>query len=170
MRCEQVVRERAAFLALSLPTEGEAAVRAHLRVCSHCRKVFVAAEPALMFAVGAEPPVPALGDDESFVSGVMTGVRQRVLERRLGRRRPGWRTGMAAAILVMVAASSGRMLLRSPDPLAGSRSDRIAARGPEYPDSVLSEVEGDGVRYYQLTTDGEKALAMAFVVDPSIEL
>ncbi len=175
MTCAELRRVLPRFEALELPAADEARVRRHLEQCERCASMAVEREPARMFAM-ALADVGAMEDDR-FVADVMTGIRLRRVERRAGRHRRGW-LAAAAALIVVAAAALFTVSESTPPALraAGSETpvtravvaDRVAggsALAAAEPPSV--EVEGEGVRLYQLGTDG---VQVAFIVDPSLEL
>lgn len=164
--CSEVMALRERFVALELGPDDERDVREHLGACPVCRRSFLAVEPslALSLELGAAPVV----EDEPFVAGVLAGIRQRRLERcTRGRRR--WWAGMAAAaaLAVMVAAATLLRLERG-----GAASPQIVAESVQPGEPALVEVEGDGLRLYQLTATGADGVEVqvAFVVDPGLEL
>lgn len=168
--CVEVRKQRAAFLALELPESREREVRAHLRGCDSCRSDFVGEDPVLAFSLRMPEAGISPADEDEFVQGVLAGIRHRTTERRLRRWRSGWWAGAAAAVLVVVALGSGRARLGSWRDSRPANVDRheLRAGGPMEP--ALIEVEGRGVRLYQLTTGGDRPVAVAFVVDPNVEL
>jgi len=168
--CVKIKGVRAAFVALDLPEAEEREVREHVRTCESCRSEFVLAESALLFALRATGGSTAFGDEEDFVKGVMTGIRQRNVEQRVERRGSVWRAGAAAAVLLVVALGSGRLLMSPAREARMAVVDQVLVQDAETADPVFFEVEGRGVRLYQYTTGGERPIPVAFVVDPSVEL
>jgi len=165
MVCHEVQRRRGAFLALELPFETESEVRQHLVGCRECRDAFAAQEPILELVWRL--PQDAGGEDESFVAGVLAGVHQRTLERRLGRRRRRW-LGVAAALLVSALAGyAGWRRASVPEPLPVAK---VAPARPPAAEPAFVEVQGEGVRLYQLTPSSREAVQVAFIVDPHLEL
>jgi predicted anti-sigma-YlaC factor YlaD len=171
MECREAVGLLGAYLALELERPREAEVRSHLESCGACRDALAAADPAAAFALRvAALTVP---EDPAFVSGVLAGIHQRRVEGRLAHRRPGL-LAAAAALLIAVLGGwawlDGR-LQQQPQP--GAVAERVVAAPPLEPAFV--EVEGDGVRFYELvgtsqTDSGPAAVKVAFIVDPSMEL
>jgi hypothetical protein len=167
--CREVARLRGAYLALELERSVEAEMRAHLAVCEVCRAELAAADPvaSLALQLGALD-VP---EDPTFVSGVLAGIRQRRVEGRLVHRR---RSAFAAAAALVIAILGGWALLRDRgvehQAALAERTDAAAVAEPAF-----VEVEGKGVRLYQLGTAardaaGRETLKVAFIVDPQLEL
>ena len=171
MECREAVRLLSAYLALELERPREAEVRSHLESCGECRDALAAADPAAAFAlrIGALT-VP---EDPAFVSGVLAGIHQRRVEGRLVHRRGGV---LAAAAALLLAVLGGWALLDGrlqPQPRPGAVAERVVAAPAVEPAFV--EVEGDGVRFYELVgpsqaESGQAAVKVAFIVDPSMEL
>ncbi len=163
--CREVRRLQTAFLELKLAPATEAAVRRHLAGCDECRGALAEQEPATALALRLEEiEIPA---DPGFVAEVMAGLHQRKIERRLTHRRRGW---LAAAAGVVLALLGGWALLRQPSPVpqaAVVTRPRPAAVAVE---PAFVEVEGDGVRLYQLDSAAQGTVRVAFVVDPHLEL
>lgn len=164
--CSDVLALRERFLALELEPETERRVREHLAGCAACRERFLAAEPALALSLplAAVPMV----EDEPFVAEVLSGIRQRRMERRLGGKRRWWLSLAAAAVLAIAGSTLTWVRLHGPN----APSPTVVADRPEPVEPALVEVEGDGLRLYQLTVTGPDGAAaqVAFVVDPSLEL
>jgi predicted anti-sigma-YlaC factor YlaD len=165
--CREAARLQGQFLALDLAPEKENEVRQHLERCVPCREAVERREPALALAsrLADLPPV----EDESFVAEVLAGIHQRQLERRLQRRRRGW---MAAAAALLLAVLGGYTALRHPTP---ERPALVAVRPAvgvraQSGEPAFVEVEGEGVRLYQLTPPTKDAVQVAFIVDPRLDL
>ena len=166
MPCQEVRRLTERFVSLELSRTDEEAVRAHLQQCPACRAHVLAAEPAMLFAVGSD--AGETGDAEAFVAGVMGGIRERRLERALHSRRRHW-VAAAAVLAVAVLGGVGGMKLVGSRPEAVSAAARpVAAERVDEPPSVV--VEGEDVRLYQVSLAGEPGVQVAFVVDPGLEL
>ncbi|MGV8041143.1 MAG: anti-sigma factor family protein [Thermoanaerobaculaceae bacterium] len=164
--CSEVLAFRERFIALELEPGAEREVREHLGGCPACRQVFVAAEPSL--AVSLVLAAAPVAEDEPFVAEVLSGIRQRRLERRTGRQRRWWMGMAAAAVLAIVGSTATYLRLHG----GAAVSPTIVAASPEQVEPALVEVEGDGLRLYQLTATGPDGaeVQVAFVVDPSLEL
>lgn len=163
--CREVRRLQTTFLELTLEPATEAEVRRHLAGCGECRGALAEQEPATALALRlGDFEVPA---DAGFVGEVMAGVHHRQIERRLDHRRRGW---LAAAAGLVLAVLGGWALLREPSPVpqtAVAVYQRPVATAVE---PAFVEVEGDGVRFYQLDAASQGAVKVAFVVDPHLEL
>jgi predicted anti-sigma-YlaC factor YlaD len=167
MTCNEARRLRARFFAMDLAAEHEAEVSRHVDACAECRGVFATSEPSFGMALALRRGAP-VGDSRAFVAEVMAGLRQRRSERTLESRRRRWPLSLAAAALLTLA--TGLVLTLGPGSFSGQRAAgrSIADEGAVEP--ALVEVEGEGVRVYQLATDGEGAIRVAFIVDPQMEL
>ena len=155
------------FVGLSLDPEEEGAVREHLSVCQVCRELLAGQEPALGLAVAMARPVG--GDDEDFVAGVLAGVHQRSVERRLSSRRRRWLMGAAAAVMLLLGGLVIRERIEtSPAPPVVAAAQPAAVQTAT--DPAFVEVEGEGVRVYQLASASKDAVQVAFIVDPHLEL
>lgn len=158
MTCGQAKRKLAALQADSLLPEAEHALRVHLRQCSACRALLWQEDPAVALALA----LPREGfTDGAFVAQVLAGVRQRRLESQLASHRgPSWRT-LAAALLVGLALAG---VSHRSGPAPGP-AGQVAEAQPAEP---FVEVEGEGVRVYQLAADAQAQVA--FIVSPTLEL
>jgi predicted anti-sigma-YlaC factor YlaD len=164
--CAEVSSLLEAFLGLDLGVAEEGEVREHLRTCSACRERYVAAEPtlALSLILAAAPA----REDDLFATGVMAGIRQRRVERQVRSHRQWW-VGMAAAVTLAVLGSTATFLrLQGGTPTVPA----VVAEGPTSVEPAFVEVEGEGVRLYQLTLPSRNArdVQVAFIVDPQLEL
>ncbi len=158
--CQEISRLLGPFLALELPADAEAEVRAHLAACSRCRARVDEAEPIVGMALRlAELPVAT---DEGFVDGVLAGVRQRRVEHQLRRRFRGWAAAAASVLLVL----GGYLAVRSGGGGA-ERRDTLAAAAEETP---FVEVEGEGVTVYQFAPAHDESVAVAMIIDPELAL
>jgi len=164
MTCEHARELIPAFVGLELAPADERAVREHLAACGGCRAALEEAEPATALALR----VPAPGDDgEAFVAAVMGGLRQRRVERRLGGRSWRW---LAAAAAVVAAFFAGTRVPRGGEPAATAALSPTAAPAIRPAEGTFIEVEGKGVRLYQLGDPAARDVAVAVVVDPTLEL
>jgi len=163
--CRDVRRLQTVFLDLGLEPAAEAEIRQHLATCGECRDSLAEQEPVTAMALRLGEIVVVA--DPRFVADVMAGVHQRRVERGLIHRRRGWTVAAAALVLALLG---GWAALRLPAP---AHTTTVAVRprpaaGPVEPAFV--EVEGDGVRLYQLDTAAQGSVRVAFVVDPHLEL
>jgi len=167
MTCKETRRLQARFFAMELAAEQEAEVRDHLETCRECRRAYANAEPSFAFAAALRR-TNASDEGATFVSEVMAGVRQRRSEQAVAPHRRRLPLSLAAAAVLTLAA--GLLLVRGP---MGPDEQRAAVDGAAASAAVepaLVEVEGEGVRIYQLASDGEGAVQVAFIVDPQMEL
>lgn len=164
--CAEVMGWLDAFVGLDLQGAEENEVRNHLRACATCRGRYVAAEPTLALSLSlAAAPAP---EDDFFVSGVLAGIHQRRVERQVtshGR----WWLGAAAAVL-LAAMGSTALFLRVQGGDATTPSMIAEVSTSVEPASV--EVDGEGVRLYQLTVPSRdvRDVQVAFIVNPQLEL
>jgi anti-sigma factor RsiW len=165
--CLEVRRLAPRFLALELPPESEREVREHLGSCESCREAMAGREPALRvaWAMAAEPGP----EDDRFVGEVLAGVHQRALERRLSGRRSRL-LGVAATIAAVLLGGAVvvRELTRPVPPAVA----QVPQQRPPATEPAFVEVDGAGVRLYQLTptSQSREAIQVAFIVDPHLEL
>jgi predicted anti-sigma-YlaC factor YlaD len=164
MSCHDVRRSVERFLALELDAGTETAMRAHLAACAACRAVVEEREPAMLLAleVGAQDEAA----DPSFATEVLGGIHQRRAEGGLRVRRRRWLAVAAAAAMVLGGAAIMRwgpspaptpVLISSPPPVA-----RV--------EQAFVEVDGEGVRVYQVVPSPRDVVQVAFIVDPRLEL
>jgi predicted anti-sigma-YlaC factor YlaD len=165
MTCEEVRVLIPAFVALELAPELERHVREHLATCALCRAAVEEVEPACGLALRL--PAGADDDAETFVAAVMGGLRQRRAERHLGGSRWRW---FAAAAAVVVAFLAGTQVRRGDEPVATAVLSPTAAPAIRPAEGSFVEVEGKGVRLYQITDPTDPGVAVAVVVDPALEL
>jgi hypothetical protein len=109
-----------------------------------------------------------MSEDDFFVSGVMAGIRQRRVERQVRSHRRWW-VGMAAAVTLAVLGSTATFLRLQGGP---GTVPAVMAEGSALVEPMFVEVEGEGVRLYQLTPPSQNAqdVQVAFIVDPRLEL
>jgi len=167
MTCNETRRLQARFFAMELAVEQEAEVRDHLETCRECRHAYAAAEPGFAFADALRRKGVSAGGG-SFVAEVMAGVRQRRSEQAIAPRRRRLPLSLAAAAVLTLAA--GLLLVRGPLGPDEQRAAVDGAAASTAAEPALVEVEGEGVRIYQLASDGEGAVQVAFIVDPQMEL
>jgi len=169
--CLEVRRMAPRFVALEVAPDVEREIRLHLAGCAACREMVAERDPALVlaWAVAADADAP---DDERFVAEVLGQIHQRRLERMLGGKRPRI-VAAAAAVLVVILGGTAvvRQLAR---PATTSAVASVAAPGPRpvAVEPAFIEVDGAGVRLYQLAPPSQSrdAIQVAFVVDPHLEL
>ena len=165
MTCEEVRELIPAFVSLELAPEVERPVREHLAVCADCRAAIEAAEPvcglALRLASDAED------DAEGFVAAVMGGLRQRRAERRLAGTRWRW---LASAAAVVVAFLAGTQVRRGGEQATTASLSPTVTPAVRPAEGTFVEVEGKGVRLYQIGDPASREIAVAVIVDPTLEL
>jgi predicted anti-sigma-YlaC factor YlaD len=165
--CLEVRRLAPRFLALELPPEAEGELREHLRSCEACREAMAEREPALRvaWAMAAEPSP----EDDRFVGEVLAGVHQRALEHRLSGRRSRLLGVAATAAAVLLGGTVVVRELTRPVPSAVAQ---VPQKRPPAAEPAFVEVDGAGVRLYQLTptSQSREAIQVAFIVDPHLEL
>ena len=165
--CLEVRRLTPRFLALELPPEAEGELREHLRSCAACREAMAEREPALRvaWAMAAEPSP----EDDRFVGEVLAGVHQRALERRLSGRRSRL---LGAAATVAAVLLGGTVVVRELTRPAPPSVAQVSQRRPPAAEPAFVEVDGAGVRLYQLTPTSQSpgGIQVAFIVDPHLEL
>ena len=170
IECRDAGRLRSAFLALELDHTMEAEVRSHVAACDRCRAELAEADAAVAFALRL--PELDVREDESFVSGVLAGIHQRRIEGRVVHRRRGI---LAAAAGLLLAVLGGWALLRDREAVSPAAVAEHLRQAPAAVEPAFVEVEGEGVRLYQLDTAPPEAgrpdgVRVAFIVDPQLEL
>jgi len=170
IECRDVGRLRSAYLALELDHASEAEIRSHVTGCDRCRAELAAADAAVGLALRL--PEIDVREDESFVSGVLAGIHQRRIEGRVVHRRRGV---LAAAAGLLLAVLGGWALLRDRGAATPAEVAAQVRRAPAAVEPAFVEVEGEGVRLYQIdaaTPDATRpeGMRVAFIVDPQLEL
>jgi predicted anti-sigma-YlaC factor YlaD len=160
MSCERYQEWIAALLAEELGEDERSELREHLSRCASCRGRLFREEPALALAYA----LPRGGfEDGAFVGEVLTGIHQRRAARELSRTRVGKLARLAAAVALAALLVFAASRVFGPERVATP----VAQVAPSAPEPFV-EVEGEGVRVYQLAT--EQQVQVAFVVSPSMEL
>jgi predicted anti-sigma-YlaC factor YlaD len=163
MKCSEARRLQPRFFALELPATAEAAVREHLETCEPCRESFATSEPAfaLAWTLGRSTPSEAPG----FVTDVLAGIRQRRFERRVATHRRRWLTAAAAALLFVATA----VTVREARKVEVAGAPTTATLTVAHSEAPLVDIEGKGVRVYEITGSVKDTVRVAFVVDPNAE-
>lgn len=162
MSCSKVRGWLPAYLAESLGEEERQQFRAHVRQCERCRRLLWQQDPTLALTLALPAAEPA---DGHFVEEVLAGIHQRRVEKSLARKKRAWRRLAAAAGMLLALGLAYERWPRAPRPavVATPVHEKLA---PE----PFVEVEGEGVRVYQLASEGEARAQVAFIVSPSVEL
>jgi hypothetical protein len=166
MRCERFQSQLEDYLADVQQPEDRSAWRLHLQECGECRVWALTQEPTLVFL---GEPAEADADSEQIrrcVDSVSAMIRQDALGRRL-RWRPRLRLGAAAAALVSVLGGAMWMTgFRQHDPVVAEEYE-LHEKLPVVRPEVEFDMDGEGVRIYQLADDDDTAVW--FVVNPDLE-
>jgi len=165
MTCEEVRELIPAFVSLEMTPEIERPVREHLAACAACRAAIGDVEPACGLALRLASSTD--DDAEAFVAAVMGGLRQRRAERRLTGRRWRW---LAAAAAVVVAFLAGTQVRRGGEPTTTASLSPTVTPAVRPAEGTFVEVEGKGVRLYQIGDPASREIAVAVIVDPTLEL
>lgn len=162
MTCPEVRARLAAYLADGLGEEERQRWREHVVGCTSCRRWVWREDPAA--ALSLSLPRVASTDDR-FLDEVLAGIHQRRVEKSLVRkRRVLRRVAAAAAVLVALGLGYTRWArVQGPEAVATPAAE-VAAPEP------FVEVEGEGVRVYQLASGSDARVQVAFIVSPSVEL
>ncbi len=171
MNCELFERELERYLAEELEGEARHAFREHLRSCAGCRARALEVDPTL--ALAATPPAePDPRRVEECVTAVSALVGHARLERGLRSRRRPW---LAAAAATLMAAAVG--VLWEVRPTGGPGADAVprvaeeaAAAEQAPPPQVELDMEGEDIRIYHFAGAEGDDVAVAFVVNPAMEL
>ncbi len=162
MSCGKVCGWLPAYVALGLGEDERQEFRAHVRGCQECRRLLWQEDPALAMALALPAAEPT---DGHFVEEVVAGIHQRRVEKSLARKKRVWRRVAAAAFLFLALGLAYERWPRVPPPtvVATPVQEKLV---PE----PFVEVEGEGVRVYQLVSEGEARTQVAFIVSPAVEL
>jgi anti-sigma factor RsiW len=171
MRCDSFRDRLTDYLEESLNDDERRAVREHLAMCAECARWAVDVEPTLIFAraTAASDVSPARVD--ACTRAVLSQVRQRRLERRLGARRRPWLAAAAAAVLALGAAAIWGVtgLRPGPEPAAPAPGFVGAAVREVPPPKVEADMAGEGVRVYQFAQEDDADTAVLYIVNPALE-
>ncbi len=167
MHCDEFRSSLKGYLDDVLPADERGHWRLHLGDCRECREWAGARDPALLFAALSDPAVD-LARVEACTLAVRAQVRQQRTQRRLTRRRAvRWLSVAAAAVVVMAAALLIRHDTVAPPAAEMPRAAVVAAEDP--PPRLEVDMDGAGVRVYNFAVTDGNDLAVAFVVNPSLE-
>lgn len=164
MTCNEIRRLLPQYLGLELPAAVDAGVREHVSRCAACRESLTGLEPTLVFTFGA---AEAEAPSEEFTQSVMAGIHQRRFERRVSRQRLRWVLGAAAAVLLALTGVVAVHETTVPTPQVAAHQPSGAAPAAE---PAFVEVDGDGVRVYEMAGGQAAPVQVAFIVDPRMEL
>ncbi len=167
MECRRFEELLEAYLDERLEGADRAAWREHLGGCARCRRLALEREPVLLLSLA--PRTEASGERVAACVGAVRALTHgQRLERTLGRRRRAWLTAAAAAVLV-VAGGLGIRGLGQEDLRTAAAPPAVERAADSAPaPEVEVETRGGEVRVYRYAVDGD--MAVAFVVDPSMEL
>lgn len=169
MRCDEVVAVLDEYLDDTLDGVRRDALRAHLRSCGRCREVAIRRDPSMLFAVAPRSePDPARVEETT--RAVMAQVRQREIQRRLGRRPRPWLAAAAMLVLSLAAVVGWRLLAPGSGPQDPHRGGVQVADSPSPPPRVEVDMSGEGVRVYQYADRQDADTAVTFIVNPELEL
>jgi len=129
-------------------------------------------EPTLIFARASSAPDASSARVEACTRAVLSQVRQRRLERRLGARRRPWLAAAAAAVFALGAAAIWGVtgLVSGPAPSGPAPSGIVGAAVHEAPPPrVEVDMVGEGVRVYQFAQEDDADTAVLYIVNPALE-
>jgi anti-sigma factor RsiW len=169
MRCDDVLDLLDAYLADDLDGHRRDALRAHIRSCSSCRHAAIRHDASLIF-VSARPAEVAGAHVEEVTQAVLGQIRQRRMERRLGRRRQPWLAAAAAVVLSVAAVIGWRLLAPGTNAAAPISSGVQVVDAPSPPPRVEVDMTGAGVRVYQYADQRDADTAVTFIINPELEL
>jgi len=181
MSCEDYRELLAEYLDESLDEVRRAGFRAHLARCAECRDLAIAEDPTFMLALaGRREPSP--DRIEACVTGVMAGIRQEKLQRRLKPSRRPWLAAAAAVVLAVVASTAWWVTSGGPvesPPLQAEAtevevlepvvSDEVP-KATEPPPRVEVDMTQEEVRVYQYAIGDDGTTGAVFIVNPAMEL
>lgn len=165
MSCIEFRELLPAYVALELGAADERAVREHIDGCSACQQEAIELDPLLTLALPLART--KVQEDDFFVAGVMAGVRQRRLEKKLVNRRAPWMAA-AAALVVMIGGYTVLRERMNPTPVMAVQTPVV--KPIQTTEKAFVEVREGGVRVYQRAGDAKDRMQIAFVVDPQAEL
>lgn len=169
MNCEVFRELLGSYLDETLEDERRQWFRRHLRECPACRRLAIAEDPSLFFAMAPDTEAPPEAV-EACVAAVTARIRQDRFERRLSQQHRPWMAAAAAAVILIGGGLAWRATTGgegAPQPMMGAAGD--AGRNTIAP-TVEVETRGEDVRVYRLATDADDNTAVYFIVDPSLEL
>jgi predicted anti-sigma-YlaC factor YlaD len=167
MTCTDVRERLAAFLALEMEAHDEASLREHLTACPACREAVTEREPSfcLVWSLAGTAGL----EDDAFAGEVLAGVHQRRMQGRLALRRPR----LLAAAAVLVAVLGGALVVRLGGwwaPQAAPALEQAAAHASPGRPLGFVDVEGAGVRVYNVAAATGSSVGVAVIVKPGLEL
>jgi hypothetical protein len=181
MSCEDYRELLGEYLDESLDEVRRAGFRAHLARCAECRELAVAEDPTFVFAL-ADRGEPSPDRIEACVTGVMAGIRQEKLQRRLAPSRRPWFAAAAVVLLAVIASTAWWMssggFVESP-PLQADATDvevvePVASdetpEATEPPPRVEVDMTQEEVRVYQYAIGDDGTTGAVFIVNPAMEL
>ncbi len=171
MRCDTFRDRVTDYLEESLNDDDRRAVREHLAMCAECARWAVDVDPTLIFARASSDQEASSARVEACTRAVLSQVRQRRLERRLGSRRRPWLAAAAAAVLALGAAAIWGVtgLVSAPEVATPAPGFVGAAAHDAPPPKVEVDMVGEGVRVYQFAQDDDADTAVLYIVNPALE-
>jgi len=181
MSCEIYRELLPAYLDDSLDEVRRTGFRAHLKSCSECRELAIAAEPTLIFSLSRRSG-PSPERIEACVASVIAGVRQERLKKQLRPSRRPWLAVAAAVMLAIIASTAWWMRGNQTDDLPQLQADAqeveisIPAADEaipvpaEPPPRVEVDMIQEEVRVYQYAIGDDVTTGAVFIVNPAMEL
>jgi predicted anti-sigma-YlaC factor YlaD len=181
MSCEDYRELLSDYLEDDLDDVRRTGLRAHLSRCAECRDAAIALDPTFMLTLAGRPEPPA-DRIEACVTGVMAGIRQEKLQRRLQPSRRPWFAAAAAVILAVVASTVWWMGGTQPTETPALQADanevevlepaapEASTEAAEPPPRVEVDMTQEEVRVYQYAIGDDGTTGAVFIVNPAMEL
>lgn len=181
MSCEDYRELLTEYLDDSLDDVRRAGFRAHLDRCAECRDHAISEDPTLLLSMAGRPE-PSSERIEACVTGVMAGIRQERLQKRLRPSRRPWFAAAAAVVLAIIASTvwwmNGGQTVETPPLQADAHEVEILApvipeeipEATEPPPRVEVDMTQEEVRVYQYAIGDDGTTGAVFIVNPAMEL
>lgn len=181
MSCEDYRQLLTDYLDDNLDEVRRTGFRAHLKRCSECRDLAIVEDPTFLLSLAGRPE-PSAERIEACVTGVMSGIRQEQLQKRLRPSRRPWLAAAAAVVLAVIASTvwwmNGGETVETPTLQADANQvETLDAVTPEEspeatkpPPRVEVDMVQEEVRVYQYAIGDDGSTGAVFIVNPAMEL
>jgi anti-sigma factor RsiW len=181
MSCEDYRELLTEYLDDSLDEVRRAGFRAHLKRCAECRDLAIAEDPTFLLSLAGRRE-PSAEKIEACVTGVMAGIRQEQLQKRLRPSRRPWLAAAAAVVLAIIASTAWWMNGAQPVETLPLQADaheveildpvvpEVIPEATEPPPRVEVDMTQEEVRVYQYAIGDDGTTGAVFIVNPAMEL
>jgi anti-sigma factor RsiW len=181
MSCEDYRQLLTEYLDDNLDEVRRAGFRAHLKRCAECRDHAIASDPTFLLSLAGRPE-PSADRIEACVTGVMSGIRQEQLQRRLRPSRRPWFAAAAAVLLAVIASTLWWMNAAQTveTPTLQADAHEVETLDPATPEEIPEATEPpprvevdmtqEEVRVYQYAIGDDGSTGAVFIVNPAMEL